>query len=92
MMFYLYQSIKNLFKHKHKWEVTHTNSFGSATRKTCHCGCVASVEGFYTGKVFKDWWWCCSDGTAWPVEGWGLLAESKTKQDALFFSKHMGTH
>ena len=88
-MFYLYQAVKNLFKHRHKWETTHTNRYGSSTRKVCGCGCIAVIEGFETGRFLSDWWWCCSDGSVWPVEGWGLLNASQTKQSALDFAKTM---
>lgn len=51
--------IKKIFRHRHKWETTHTNKWYHPTRQICKCGCVREVE---TKSPLMSRW-SYSDGT-----------------------------
>jgi len=36
--------VMNLFKHKHRWETTHTNKWQIPTRQICKCGLMRETQ------------------------------------------------
>ncbi len=59
---------KWVFRHRHRWETTHTNRWMVATRQKCACGVTRSFE-FYPdreerrGMPWEKGRWVWSDGT-----------------------------
>lgn len=49
--------------HRCKWETTHTNQYGMATRQTCRCGVVREVwSDPKDAPLSFRFWWHYSDG------------------------------
>ena len=59
--------ITRIFKHKHKFNTTHTNKFQHPTRQTCKCGLKRNL------KTVEFGWckWIYSDGTESEMIEWG---------------------
>lgn len=65
--------IRNLFKHRHKWETTHTNRWQHPTRQKCRCGVVRNfVWKENADEIFGMPWdkgeWLDSEGVKYNYD------------------------